>query len=402
MKSEKLMVTLMGTLLAGSLAGCGMMAAFPRQGYGAAQGFGSGRGYDMTDGYGTSQEETSLTQISCETSAFAAYAGDCGECWNNEDFYGEQFRIYEPFGMTYDPGRNELYYNGKAVRWFEDYYLVGNDPQARAGRDFFNENGVVDVYAVRDFDGLVRSADGSYDPSGKLVGLQEFTEEEFAARNTEELKNPAPITTVAGPAASETEMREMAREYEDFGLTYDVKADQWYLGDEKVRYFRDILISNGESLGSGRFRGVIRSFGNEDGTVDVYVIRDYERVNASGYGTLTGIEAVEVVGQIPGGRVDYTVYEPYGLILDEKTGCYTYNGSVVRFFNDPAVGVSFTNFFSGTMDIEAKRDGDNQLTGIEECSREIYEYHTRKFNAFRNGFMEPGTVLEGGTGQKGI
>lgn len=343
-----------------------------------------------------------MTQISCEASAFAAYAGDCGECWTNEDFYGEQFRIYEPFGMTYDPSRNELYYNGKAVRWFEDYYLVGNDPQARAGRDFFNENGVVDVYAVRDFDGLVRSDDGSYDPSGKLVGLQEFTEEEFAARNTEELKNPAPITTVAGPAASEAEMREMAREYEDFGLFYDVKSDQWYLGDEKVRYFRDILTSNGESLGSGRFRGVIRSFGNENGTVDVYMIRDYERVNASGYGTLTGIEAVEVVGQIPGGRVDYTVYEPYGLILDEKTGCYTYNGSVVRFFNDPAVGASFTNFFSGTVDIEAKRDGDNQLTGIEECSWEIYDYHTRKFNAFRNGFMELGTVLEGGTGQNGF
>ncbi|MDE6517103.1 MAG: hypothetical protein K2L18_04545, partial [Acetatifactor sp.] len=76
----------------------------------------------------------------------------------------------------------------------------------------------------------MRSADGSYDPSGKLVGLQEFTEEEFAARNTEKLKNPAPITAVAGPAASETEMREMAREYEDFGLTYDVNADQWYLG----------------------------------------------------------------------------------------------------------------------------------------------------------------------------
>ncbi|MDE6517711.1 MAG: hypothetical protein K2L18_07685, partial [Acetatifactor sp.] len=98
--------------------------------------------------------------------------------------------------------------------------------------------------------------------------------------------------------------------------------------------------------------------------------------------------------------VDYTVYEPYGLILDEKTGCYTYNGSMVRFFNDPAVGASFTNFFTGTVDIEAKRDGDNQLTGIVECSREIYEYHTRKFNVFHNGFMEPGTVLEGGRGRK--
>lgn len=245
---------------------------------------------------------------------------------------------------------------------------------------------MVDVYAVRNFDSLVRFADGSYDPSGKLVGLQEFTEEEFAARNIEELKNPTSITTVAGPAPSEEEMREMAREYEKFGLTYDVKSDQWYLGGEKVRYFRDILTSNGESLGNGRFKGVIRSFGSEDGTVDVFAIRDYERVNASGYGTLTGIEAVEAVGEFPGGRVDYSAYEPYGLVLDEKTGCYTYNGSVVRFFNDPAVGASFTNFFTGTVDIEAKRDRDNQLIGIEECSQEVYDYHTQKYNKSHNGW----------------
>ncbi len=78
--------------------------------------------------------------------------------------------------------------------------------------------------------------------------------------------------------------------------------------------------------------------------------------------------------EIPG-SVDWSVYEAYGLSYDEKTGCYTYNGSIVRFFNDPAAGASFTNFFTGTVDIEAKRDADDNLIGIEECSQEVYDSH---------------------------
>ena len=378
-KMKQLMLIVMGVMLAGSLTGCSMMAASPERGYGTAQG-----GAALSQ---ATYESTSVLAIYAEDSRGANRAEDvCGE--------GEQFQIYAPFGMTYDAARNELYYNGKMVRWFEDYYLVGDDPQAQAGRDFFNENGVVDVCAVRDFGSPVRSADGSYDPSGKLIGLREFTDEEFAARNIEAIKNSVPIAYAGDPAASEEEMRKMAKESEDFGLTYDVEADQWYLDGEKVHYFRDILTSNGESLSSGRFKGVMRSFGSEDGTVDVYVIRDYERVNDSGYGTLTGFEAVKVVRQLPGGRIDYAVYEPYGLSFDEKTGCYVYNGSVVRFFNDPAMGASFTNFVTGTVDIEAKRDADNHLIGIQECSREIYDYHTQKFEGFKDGLSEPNGVSE--------
>ena len=48
----------------------------------------------------------------------------------------------------------------------------------------------MDVYAVRDFSSFVSSDDGSFDPSGKLVGLKEFSEEEFSVRNIEAIKNP--------------------------------------------------------------------------------------------------------------------------------------------------------------------------------------------------------------------
>ena len=101
------------------------------------------------------------------------------------------------------------------------------------------------------------------------------------------------------------------------------------------------------------------------------------------------------------GYVDYSVYEAYGLSFDERTGCYTYNGDIVRFFNDPSAGAGFTNFFTGTVDIEAKRDVDNNLIGIEECSQEVYDSHTRKNERFLSMPIsaEPDAAMETGTEQ---
>lgn len=237
----------------------------------------------------TAQMGAASPQVSNESSpVLAAYAEDGGDAKADGNAYAEQFKTYEQFGMVYDAEKNELYYNGKAVRWFEDYYPL--EDGSWAGRDYFNENGVVDVYAVRDLSGIVRIDDGSFDPSGKLTGIEEFSEEEFAARNIDAIRNPAPINAVSGDPLSAKELQEMAEEYGKFGVTYDAADGQWYFNGEAVRYFRDILTSNGESLGGGKFNGAIRTLGNGNGTVDIYTVRDYQNLNASGYGTLTGIE----------------------------------------------------------------------------------------------------------------
>lgn len=97
-----------------------------------------------------------------------------------------------------------------------------------------------------------------------------------------------------------------------------------------------------------------------------------------------------------GGSVNYAVYEQYGLSYDDQKGCYSYNGDVVRFFNDPIAGASFTNFFTGTVDIEAKRDENNNLIGIEECSKETYDNHTRKSSNLVASGM-PSTIQSGTT-----
>lgn len=270
MKNKKhLMMVLLSTLLVGGMSGCGTAAALPNA--------------------NPAQMSSSSPQAQSGSSpVLAAYAEDGRDAKADENAYAEQFKTYEQFGMVYDAEKNELYYNGKAVRWFEDYYPL--EDGSRAGRDYFNANGEVDIYAVRDLSGIVRTEDGSFDPSGILTGLEEFSKEEFAVRNIDAIRNPAPISAVSGDSVSAKEFQEMAEEYGRFGVTYDASDGQWYFDGEKVRYFRDILTSNGESLGGGKFNGAIRTLGNGNGIVDIYTVRDYQNLNASGYGTLTGIE----------------------------------------------------------------------------------------------------------------
>ena len=223
--------------------------------------------------------------------SLVALSEDGGE--DREASRTELFLPYEPFGLRYDAEKDELRFDDQLVRWFEDYYPLSEDG-AQAGNDFFNEDGVVDVYAVRDRSELARCADGSYDPSGTLVGVEAFSEEAFAARDVEALRHSAPVTAVAGGGELSAEERNaMAEAYAPFGVTYDAGEDQWYYNGEAVCFFRDVLISNGESLSGGGFRGVMRTFPGERGTVRVETVRDYTRPDAFGYGTLTGIRTIQ-------------------------------------------------------------------------------------------------------------
>lgn len=100
--------------------------------------------------------------------------------------------------------------------------------------------------------------------------------------------------------------------------------------------------------------------------------------------TVSNAEDDSEASEVPGGSSGYSVYEKYGLMYDEENDFYTYNDSVVRFFNDPTAGASFTNFFTGTVDIEAVYDEENNLIGIKECSKEVYDRHTKKYERFKN------------------
>lgn len=199
----------------------------------------------------------------------------------------KMYAPYKEFGMHYDAEKDELTYNGKLVRWFEDFYSINS--KEMAGLNFLNENGTVDVYAVRDSENTSKSADGSANSGGTLIGLKEFSQQEFDARDIEAYKNAQSVTT-NGKLRGAEETAKLVEEYKAFGLTYDADNDQLFFNGEKVRYFQDVLTSNGEDLTSGKFKGEMRTLGNGTGTVDIFSIRDYSRLDSEKHGTLTGIE----------------------------------------------------------------------------------------------------------------
>ena len=156
----------------------------------------------------------------------AEYNGDGSETVTAEQM-SAQYCIYEKYGMTYDAAKNELFYNGKLVRWFEDYYPL--EESGNAGVDFFNEHGIIDVYAVRDFTSFAKDSDGAIDSRGELLELKEFTQEEFNARDIEAIKNSLPSTASSGSSLSSEEIDSMLDVFKKFGVTYVAQSDQLYL-----------------------------------------------------------------------------------------------------------------------------------------------------------------------------
>lgn len=199
----------------------------------------------------------------------------------------KMYAPYEKFGMHYDAEKDELTYNGKLVRWFEDFYSING--KEMAGLSFMNENGTVDVYAVRDLENSSKPATGSAAPGGTLIGLKEFSQQEFDARDIEVYKNARSVAS-EGKQRSAEETAKLVEEYKAFGLTYDADNDQLFFNGEKVRYFQDVLTSNGEDLTSGKFKGEMRTLESGIGTADIYSIRDFSRLDSEKHGTLTGIE----------------------------------------------------------------------------------------------------------------
>lgn len=111
----------------------------------------------------------------------AAEAGDgVSEIAFSKETYDASYEQYAPYGLTLDAS-GRLMYEGKRVRYFEDMYPV--DLSGSAGTVVQFSDGEVDVYAVRDLTGpILRNPDGSFDPSGRLMGLRAATQEEFDAR----------------------------------------------------------------------------------------------------------------------------------------------------------------------------------------------------------------------------
>lgn len=228
------------------------------------------------------------------TSAFAFSATVSQSAAPNATASSEMdYAPYEPFGVTYDAGSDRLYYQGKLIRCFEDQYVFEDNI---IGYTHFTEGGVIDVHTARDTSDPIRNADGSFDPSGVLTGVQPYSQEEFDARILHAQRHPDNVVTYAssGETLTPDELERQYSIYSPFGIIYDKKEDKLYYQGKLVSRLLDVMSSNGEDFSGGKFQGAMRNINQAGGEVSVEIIRDYSVLNAEGFGTITGVQATPV------------------------------------------------------------------------------------------------------------
>lgn len=205
-----------------------------------------------------------------------------------------RFGQYARFGLSYDASTDALYYQGKRVRIFEDSYPLEN--QSSASIEHVDEQGTIDVKAVRNLSQRVYNQDGSYAPGGVLTGLSVLSDAEFAARDitqwTQSRNNQN--AAIAGVELTPQERAAFFAPYASMGLYYNAETDALYYQGKRVRRFLDVRRSNGEPMSSGNFQGEMSSIWDDDGVVDVEIIRDYTRPDENGNGTAVGVAATYV------------------------------------------------------------------------------------------------------------
>lgn len=176
------------------------------------------------------------------------------------------YSAYIPFGLTINEQTGKLYYEDNLVRCFDDQIPTENF--SAKGIGYYEEKGVIDIRAIRD----------NSNSTSKLIGLEVLSSSEFQNRVITDPTKPS--------AKSGTDIFD---EYEVYDLSFDKSQNALFYNGERVRLFMDIRNSNGKPVDSEEFLGSTTSNLDPNGTIDVYAIRDYSKINKNGAGELTGL-----------------------------------------------------------------------------------------------------------------
>lgn len=176
---------------------------------------------------------------------------------------------YEPFGLVLNEEKGEYYYEGKPVRYFEDFYT--NSDGVKVGSNYINSIGEVDLYTVCDVD-------------GKIINITLFSQEEYNERSAE-FNNPfSPFREQTAFPNSLTVMNWDTRNavfepYVEYGLIYDQRSDSLYYNGELVRYFEDDIMTYDQTTNeaSGTLITHYPYPKDNGGIIDVYAIRSKDK-----------------------------------------------------------------------------------------------------------------------------
>lgn len=181
------------------------------------------------------------------------------------------YKVYEDYGITVNADKDELYYNGKLVRVFEDETIFADETGLSTVH--YTPNGKVDIQVVRKEDLSIDS-------------IKKLSNKEFETRNIEEVKKKIEDRdNVTGEIVDErypdANMEETYGAYKEFGLEYDSGRDCLIFDGKVVRNFED-------DYREGEKGGVLNRY-DENGVIDVKTVRDFKNG-----GTLIRLETEEL------------------------------------------------------------------------------------------------------------
>lgn len=204
-----------------------------------------------------------LTQLHAKTEYWEFGAG---KGTDKQEQRENAFRYLEKYHVTYDEDTDSFFYDGRKIRWLIDEIEKENTQKCAC-----SEDGIIDVYTVRDAD-------------GDLEGIRVAGEAEFRER-TDKIKTAVLLEEDAVPEYEAVYEEDAASEYED---TYAGDVFSEYEGDGTPD--RELLRALGlkkDSKGHWKYDGktltaiYIQGIGfttwgdvEEDDTVFLYVTRE--------------------------------------------------------------------------------------------------------------------------------
>ena len=187
----------------------------------------------------------------------------------NRRALAKKYAIYEQYGLTYDQDTDNLYYNGKLVRYFSDKLSAQGNYNV-----FTCANGMVDIKTVRnanyELTGIIPVSQQEYDRHtesfNRVQSLRGTAQENGndavnttnGSFSTEEADERDTIVTgstftYSGFAYSEGNpdyLDDSLNTYRDYGVSYDKVNNQWIFNNKIIHYLSDkdtiIYVDNSE------------------------------------------------------------------------------------------------------------------------------------------------------------
>jgi len=209
----------------------------------------------------------------------------------------ELFSKYSAYGISFNKD-GEMLYNGDTVRFFCDGVEIDNGFASRYS--YLNEKGTVDVFTKYE---PTNNGDGSFDPFGKLLGLEKSSQEEFKQRDFSFYSSNNEVAYTEEAAADNSVLAGTAKSIEVTAVEGNSNVSGETISEKFSKYKKYGIEYREKKFGSGTgnvyYKGeMVKQFADisPNGNAFTYTSKDGGKINVSALydnnGVLCGVEKI--------------------------------------------------------------------------------------------------------------